>query len=301
MTSPGLVVVGAGAAGVSVATALRGLGHQGGIVLVGDEEENPYDRPPLSKKVLSGAWAESRTHFRDRDWYAAQGIELVQGAAATGLDRARRLITLGGDRVLGYEHLVVATGLRPRDLPLLAAGPTPHGLHGIRTLRDVQRLKHALDSTRRAVVVGAGFLGLELASVLCEAGMAVTVVDAGPVPLARGFGLEVSNLVRRLHEDRGVELLLGQEVAEFELTHHVSGPAVAAVVTSGGHRLETTCVIAAIGSVPNTEWLAGSGCGSGRGSTPTPTSTPRRPSMPSVTSPCGRVRATAGRPAASTV
>ncbi|OLT18655.1 hypothetical protein BJF78_00655 [Pseudonocardia sp. CNS-139] len=199
-----IVVVGASAAGLGVAEALRRDGHTGPVVLVGDEAHLPYDRPPLSKQVLKGEWAVERVRLRERDALDAAGVELVLGARAVGLDTGAARVALSDGSTVGYDGLVVATGVRPRPLP------APHAaaeVHTVRTLDDALALGAALRPARSVVVVGAGFLGVETAAVAREMGLSVHVVDVAAAPMAQ-LGPVVAARVARLHERHGVVLHL---------------------------------------------------------------------------------------------
>ncbi|MFE9452058.1 NAD(P)/FAD-dependent oxidoreductase [Streptomyces sp. NPDC006739] len=238
-----IVVVGASAAGLAAAETLRREGYDGTLTLVGDEPRPPYDRPPLSKQVLSAEWSPERVELRTPADLRALGLDLRLGVAATGLDTADRAVRLADGSRLPYDGLVLATGVRPRRLP-------GEGAHVLRTLDDALTLRDRLGPGRRLVVVGAGFLGAEAASVARGLGARVTLLEPAPVPLAHAVGEEVGRVLARLHLERGVDLRTGVAVSE---------------VTEGGVRLadgtevEADEVLVAIGSLPNTEWLADSG------------------------------------------
>ena len=244
-----IVVVGASAAGLGVAESLRRDGHDGPVVLVGEEAHLPYDRPPLSKQVLKGDWAVERVRLRDRAVLDAAGVELVLGARAVGLDTEACRVALSDGRTVAYDALVVATGVRPRPLP------APHDearVHTVRTRDDAVALAAALRSARSVVVVGAGFLGIEIAAVAREMGLQVHVVDVATAPMAQ-LGPIVAARVARLHTHRGVALYLGVGVCAVE--HTARGPRVH---LTDGSALDTDVVVVAVGSLPNTDWLTGS-------------------------------------------
>lgn len=245
-----VVVVGASAAGLAAVEALRREGYDGTLTLVGAEPHPPYDRPPLSKQLLAGAWEPDRLVLRTPAELSALGLDLRLGTAATGLDPAARVVALSdGDR-LPYDALVIATGVRPRRLP--GEGPQ----HVLRTLEDALALRERLRPGRHLAVVGAGFLGAEAAAVARGLGVEVTLLEPEPVPLARTVGAPVGAMLAALHREHGVTLRTGVAVR---------------AVCRGGVRLADGAFVAAdevltaIGSVPNTDWLAGSGLPVGDG------------------------------------
>jgi 3-phenylpropionate/trans-cinnamate dioxygenase ferredoxin reductase subunit len=227
---------------------------EGRITLIGDEAHLPYDRPPLSKQVLAGAWRPEQTALvpstgtiddLDLDWRL--------GVPASGLDlRAREVCLAGGERV-PYEGLVIATGASARRLP-----GTDHlrGVQTLRTLDDAIALRDALEGAGRVVVVGFGFIGAEVAATCRERGLDVSVVEALPVPLERGLGSELGQAVADLHRDHGVDVRLGVGVVGID------GDArdqVTRVRLTDGTDIETGTVVVGIGVAPNTSWLEGSG------------------------------------------
>ncbi|MEU6584997.1 FAD-dependent oxidoreductase [Nocardia sp. NPDC046763] len=253
-----LVVVGASAAGLSAAEALRREGFTGTLTLIGEETHAPYDRPPLSKQLLTGDRQPADIALRDDSAIEGLGLELRSGCRATGLDTDARTVTLAdGDRVR-YDGLIIATGLRPRRLPF---GHDLAGMHALRTLDDALALRAELAAGPRVVVLGAGFLGSEIAASARELGADVTLVDAEPAPLIRQFGAEVAGLVAASHRDHGVRMRMGRKVSDIE----GAVGRVTAVVLDDGTRLAADVVVVAIGSVPAVDWLAGSGVPVGDG------------------------------------
>jgi NADPH-dependent 2,4-dienoyl-CoA reductase/sulfur reductase-like enzyme len=251
------VVVGGGAAGVAAAETLRTEGFAGSLTLVCGELELPYDRPPLSKQVLTGAWDASRTRFREASHYVDKGIRIVHGRARS-LDLAGRAVRLDGGSELEYDGLIIATGVRPRTL---AAGHDLSGVHVLRCLADTAALRSALEHSSHVVIIGAGFLGMEVAAAARGLGMEVTVVDPLAQPMIRQVGPLVGAAVAELHRSAGVVVRTGIGVAEITGEDgHVTG-----VRLDDGSALQADCVLVAIGAVPETEWLDGSGLSLGDG------------------------------------
>lgn len=246
-----IVVVGASAAGLTTAEALRREGYAGRLTLVGEEPELPYDRPPLSKQVLAGTWDPARTRLRPDTAYRDQGIELRLGTRALGVDLSSRTLALAGGLRLGFDGLVITTGVTPRRLPF---GHGLAGVHVLRTVEDTLALRADLLRSSSVVVVGAGFLGSEAAASARQLGLDVTLVDPLPLPLVRQFGDLVGRLVADRHREHGVRLRTGVGVAALLGEDRVSG-----VALTDGTVLSTEVVLVAIGSAPATGWLAGSG------------------------------------------
>lgn len=247
-----MVVVGASLAGLRVAQGLRAKGFDGSLALVGDEKHLPYDRPPLSKEVLSGAFESAQTTLVSPEALAKLDLDLRLGVRATDVDLAARTVGLHGGERLGFDHLVVATGASARRLPDVA---DLDGMFTVRTLDDSLALKAALEAgSPSVVVVGAGFVGAEVAGAARAKGLRVTVLEALPVPLARGLGPVLGPAVARLQTSNGVDLRLGVAVADVEGKERVEG-----VVLSDGSRVAADVLVVGIGAVPNTGWLEGSG------------------------------------------
>ncbi|MFD8814958.1 NAD(P)/FAD-dependent oxidoreductase [Streptomyces sp. NPDC059627] len=242
-----IAVVGASAAGLTAARTLRSEGYDGPLTVIGDEDAMPYDRPPLSKQILSGAWEPSKTALP----CAVEDVEWMLGVRATGLDVEGRRLTLSTGDELAYDKLVIATGVRPRRL---AFGQELDGVHTLRTLPDALAFRADLASARSVVVVGAGFMGSEVAAVASGTGADVTVVDPLPAPMIRQFGPWLGGLVAQLHAGHGVRMRLGVGVTGLSGTSRVDG-----VELADGTVLPADVVLVAIGSVPNTDWLVGSG------------------------------------------
>lgn len=249
----GVVILGAGQAGLQLASSLRELGYRDPVRLIGDEPHAPYQRPPLSKAFLAGKAAEDMLFMQEPSYFAEHDIEFVAGDAAVAVHRVLKQVDLASGRFVPYDYLVFATGTRNRPLPC-AEGPMT-GVLSLRTLDDAQRLKDALTSTRQIVVIGAGFLGLEAATIAAAAGAAVRVIEAGPRPLVRVASVPVSDAVRGAHESAGVRFDLSSAVVAI----HGENGAASAVELQNGERIPADLVLIAIGVVPNDELAKAAG------------------------------------------
>jgi 3-phenylpropionate/trans-cinnamate dioxygenase ferredoxin reductase component len=247
-----VVVVGVSAAGLTAAETLRREGFAGRLTLVGEEDRLPYDRPPLSKQVLSGTWEPERTALRRESDLTALDADFRLGNKATGLALKTREIRLSDGSMLGYDGLVIATGVTPRRLPF---NPDLAGVHVLRTMNDALALRKDLLSEPTVVVIGAGFLGTEVAGVARELGLDVTLVDPLPAPMIRQFGPRIGGMVATLHADHGVVVRTGIGVTGLA----DAGGRVSGVELTDGTLLPADVVLIAIGSVPATGWLTGSG------------------------------------------
>ena len=245
------VVVGGGLAALRTCEALRREGYDGRLTLVGAEPHRPYARPPLSKEVLRGDAPAESTALRTPDEYAELDVELRLGVAATALDLTARRVTLAGGTTLPYDRLVIATGATPRRLP---GTEGLAGVHVLRTLDDAQALAAAFAGGPRVAVVGAGFIGGEVAASARALGLDVTLIEALPVPLARVLGAEMGAACGRLHQEHGVDLRLGVGVDAVEGDGRVER-----LLLSDGSTVDADVVVVGIGVVPETAWLAGSG------------------------------------------
>lgn len=248
MTTGRIAVVGASAAGLAAVETLRRSGWSGRLTLIGDEPHPPYDRPPLSKQLLSGDWQPDRLGLRTAEQLDALDLDLRLGTRATGLDAGTRTLTLDdGDR-LACDGIVVATGVRARTLPD-AGGPA--GVHTLRTLDDALGLQSWLaGAPRRLVVAGNGVLGAEAAAVARELGHEVTLVGRDPLPMARVVGRETGALLAAEHEQRGVRLVTGALAGVEAADGQVTG-----VRLADGATLAADTVLIAIGSEPAVDWL----------------------------------------------
>lgn len=259
-----VAVVGASLAGLRAAEALRSAGHRGRLQLVGDELHMPYDRPPLSKQVLAGKWPPERAMLADRGKLDELRIELVLGHKATSLDVGARRISLDDGSTIEADRVLVATGARPRRLP---GTDRQVGVIVLRTIDDAAALRQqvlAVGEGCRIVVVGAGFIGSEVASTCAELGCQVTVLEALPTPLAPVLGVLIGGACARLHSEHGVDLRTNTAV---RAVHPPGGeenggePSGAAgrVELSDGSSLPADVVVVGIGVIPNVDWLEESG------------------------------------------
>jgi NADPH-dependent 2,4-dienoyl-CoA reductase/sulfur reductase-like enzyme len=246
-----IVVVGASLGGLRACEALRAQGFDGQLTLVGDELHPPYDRPPLSKQVLQGLWAPEQTAFRKKEGYDALALDMRLGVRATSLDVAARRVGLDDGAILEYDRVIIATGARARMLPGARARD---GLHVLRTLSDAIALRDDLNRAQRVAIVGAGFIGLEVAASCRVRGLDVSLIEAFPLPLSPICGNTVGRLIADLHRDHGVDLRVGVTVSNIEGDSRVTG-----VLLSDGSRIAADVVVIGIGVIPNTGWLEGSG------------------------------------------
>jgi 3-phenylpropionate/trans-cinnamate dioxygenase ferredoxin reductase subunit len=247
-----ITIVGASLAGIRAAENLRRDGFDGVITLVGDEAWAPYDRPPLSKQVLAGSMEPERTQLLADDMLAGLELDLHLGRRATSLDVASRTITLDGTDVRPFDGLLIATGAAPRSIP---GTEGLAGVHTLRTLDDALALRKDFEaSPGRVVVVGAGFIGAEVAATARTRGLDVTMIEALPVPLGRVLGDEIGAVCGDVHRDHGVDLRLGVGVAGIDGRDRVEQ-----LRLSDGTVVDADVVVVGIGVTPNTGWLEGSG------------------------------------------
>lgn len=237
-----IVVVGAGAAGAAAVEALRREGYRGPLTLIGDEEPGPVDRPNLSKDYLAGTAPEEWIPLRSPDFYRELDVELVLGDPVESLDPKAHTATLKSGKRLGFGALLLATGARPRKLEL--PGAELAHVHVLRTLADSRAIITGLAEKKKAVVIGASFIGLEVAVSLRHRGLEVDVVAPDAVPLARILGDEVGRFIQKLHEQKGVRFHLGRKPASISPT---------SVRLDDGSELESSLVVAGVGVTPRTE------------------------------------------------
>ncbi|MEU5304306.1 NAD(P)/FAD-dependent oxidoreductase [Streptomyces noursei] len=252
-----IVIVGASAAGLTAAETLRRRGWDGTLTLIGEESRPPYDRPPLSKQILTGAWGPERATLRSQPDLARVRADLRLGQRAVALDVPGRRVSLEGGESIGFDALVIATGVAPRRLP----DGDLAGVHVLRTLDDAIGLRAALRAGPRVVVVGAGFLGTEVAAAARAMGLDVTVAEPEPVPVRRPFGNRIGALVAELHRDHGTRLRCGVPVRRLR----GAGGRVTGVELGDGTTLPADVVVMALGAAPATGWLEGSGLRLGDG------------------------------------
>ena len=252
MTKPTFVIVGASLAGAKAAEELRTCGFDGRIMLIGAEPERPYERPPLTKDYLRGESERDNAHVHPADFYPQQEIDLVAGVTVTAVDPGRSQVTLDDGRSLDYDRLLLATGAEPRRLQV--PGADLGGIYYMRTLADCDLLRERLAGGGHVVVVGAGWIGSEIAASARQRGCEVTVVDPLAVPNERIFGTEIGTFYRDVHLQHGVTMMLGDGVDSFE-----GAGAVERVRTARGREIECDFVVAGIGVIPRTGLAAGAG------------------------------------------
>ncbi len=240
-----VLIVGGGLAAQRAAETLRARDHRGPIRVVCGEPEPPYDRPPLSKDLTAAP-------FRPPDWYAEQEVELLLGRRAARLEPSVRRVLLEDGEALGYDELIVAAGARARRLPALAGRPN---VHVLRTLADTRALRSALAPGVRLAIVGAGFVGQEVAATARGLGAEVTLIEAAEVPLQHVLGARLGGWFADLHREEGVRVEVG--AALTAALPAVAGAPVRELELADGRRIDADVVLVAIGVVPETRWLAG--------------------------------------------
>jgi 3-phenylpropionate/trans-cinnamate dioxygenase ferredoxin reductase subunit len=247
---PTIAIVGASLAGSSAAATLREEGFDGRVLLIGAEPQLPYDRPPLSKNYLRGMTPFEKTLLRPADFYRERDLELRLGTTVVKVDPEKRTLALqDGDR-LDFDQLLIATGGRNRRFPI--PGLDLPGVFDLRTVADADRIRDAMARGGRAVVVGLGFIGAEVAAAMRQSGLEVVAVEPFKTPLYRALGEEIGRVVEGLHRDHGVEMILDDAVTAFEGTGKVER-----VVTRNGRRIECSLAVFGLGIEPVTELVAG--------------------------------------------
>jgi 3-phenylpropionate/trans-cinnamate dioxygenase ferredoxin reductase subunit len=252
ITKKTFVIVGASLAGAKAAETLRTEGFDGRLVLIGAEHERPYERPPLSKDYLRGEVGREKVYVHDEGFYAAHEIELRLGRTAVSLDTAIGQVALDDGKRLRYDRLLMATGAEPRRLSI--PGEALDGVLYLRSVEDSDALRERLDRGGSVVVVGAGWIGAEVAASARQRELDVTVIDPLTVPLERVLGAEVGSIYRDIHTDHGVKMLMGSGVAACE-----GSTAVERVRTSDGRMLDCDFVVVGVGVRPRTELAARAG------------------------------------------
>jgi 3-phenylpropionate/trans-cinnamate dioxygenase ferredoxin reductase component len=254
-----IVVVGAGQAAAQAVQSLRMGGYAGRITLVGDEPSLPYQRPPLSKAYMKGEFDEERLYFKPSAWYEDQKVEVLLGTHVPRIDRAKKQVQLGHGGHLDYDYLILATGSRPRPLPV--PGADLEGIHDLRTLTDVERIRPKMVAGRRMVIIGAGYIGLEAAAVARQMDLDVTVIEMAPRVLARVTSPVISEFYAGEHARQGVKILTGITLSHLEgADGHVT-----AAILGDGTRLPADMVLSGIGILPTEELAkeAGIACSNG--------------------------------------
>jgi NADPH-dependent 2,4-dienoyl-CoA reductase/sulfur reductase-like enzyme len=246
---PAYVIVGASLAGAKAAETLREEGFSGSVVLIGDEQQRPYERPPLSKGFLLGKDDKSSVYVHEEGWYAEHDIDLRLGVAARSVDRAARRVALADGSSVSYDKLLIATGASPRRIRV--PGADLEGVLYLRTVEDSAQLRTALQGGGRVVIAGSGWIGLETAAAARQYGCDVTVVEPEPGALYRSIGPELGEVFAGLHRSHGVVFRFGEGVSGLR----GSGGRVSGVATSSGADLPADVVIIGIGAVPNA-WIA---------------------------------------------
>jgi 3-phenylpropionate/trans-cinnamate dioxygenase ferredoxin reductase subunit len=248
-SSKTIVIVGASLAGVRAAESLRTEGFDGRVVLIGEEPDHPYQRPPLSKGYLSGQADLDDVYLHSSNWYDEQRVEVRTSTTVTAIDPGAHQVVLADGERVDYHQLLLTTGARPRqpDVP----GADLDGIHYLRTLADTERLKVAAANATSVVVVGAGWIGAEVTASLRQLGLPVTLLDVASVPLERVLGPEVGAVYHALHSDHGVTMRMGSGLASLHGAGHVQE-----VHTTDGRSIPADLVVVGVGATPRAE-LAG--------------------------------------------
>jgi 3-phenylpropionate/trans-cinnamate dioxygenase ferredoxin reductase component len=252
-TKPSFIIVGGGLTGAIAAQTLREEGFDGSITLLGQEPNAPYERPPLSKDYLQGKADRDSIFVHPERWYAEHMVDLSLGAAVTSLDPAARTVTTDAGGKLHYDKLLLATGSKPRRLEV--PGADLDGVYYLRNVEDSERIKIDFARAKRVVIIGAGWIGLETAAAARAAGLDVTLLVSGDMPLHRVLGLEVAPIFAELHRSHGVDLRYRTTAAE--LTGRLG--AATGVILSDGTKIDADMIIVGIGAVPRTELAAAAG------------------------------------------
>ncbi|MCU0730156.1 MAG: FAD-dependent oxidoreductase [Hyphomonas sp.] len=254
-----IVIVGAGQAAAQAVQSLRQGGYAGRLTLVGDEPSLPYQRPPLSKAYMKGEFEEERLYFKPGAWYEDQKVDVLLGTQVPRIDRAAKQVELAHGGHLNYDYLILATGSRPRALPV--TGADLDGVHDLRTLTDVERIRPKMVAGRRIVIIGAGYIGLEAAAVARQMGLDVTVIEMAPRVLARVTSPVISEFYAGEHARQGVKIFTDVTLSRLE----GEGGNVTAAILGDGTRLPADMVLSGIGILPNEELAksAGIACSNG--------------------------------------
>jgi 3-phenylpropionate/trans-cinnamate dioxygenase ferredoxin reductase component len=252
-SKPSFVIVGGGMAGAIAAQTLREEGFDGKLTLLGQESNAPYERPPLSKDYLQGKAGRASIFVHPEPWYAEHAVELSLGSPVTSLDPASRTVTTAAGAQLDYDKLLLATGSKPRRLEV--PGADLNGMHYLRNVEDSERLKIKFAEANRVVIIGAGWIGLETAAAARAAGLDVTLLVSGDLPLQHVLGTEAAPIFAELHRSHGVDLRHRTTAVELTGTHGL----VTGVMLSDGTRIDADMIIVGVGVAPHTELAADAG------------------------------------------
>jgi 3-phenylpropionate/trans-cinnamate dioxygenase ferredoxin reductase subunit len=256
--APAFVIIGASLAGGVAAATLRQDGFDGDVILIGAEPQPPYERPPLSKQYLRGEAPFEKALVRPAGFYHQNRIEARFSTRATRVDPVQRTVSLESGAAVRYDKLLIATGVRNRRPPI--PGLDLPGVFDLRTLSDADALRSQIAAGRRAVVVGMGFIGCEVAASLRRKGVEVVSVDPSPTPLFRILGAEVGRVIAAVHQDHGVQSIVEDVVTRFEGRERVER-----VITRSGKRLDCDFAVLGVGVEPVTDFVAGSGIDTANG------------------------------------
>lgn len=256
--SPNVVIIGAGQAAAQACQSLRAFGYAGSITVIGDEDDLPYQRPPLSKAYMKGELEKERLYFKPASWFLAQKIDLILSEKVTAIDLQDKKVRVGKSGYVSFDKLIIATGARPRRLAV--PGGDLSGVFDLRSLSDVDRIQPQMIANKRLVIIGAGYIGLEAAAVAQTLGLRVTVLEMAERVLARVAGPIVSDFYTAIHRDRGVDIRTSAEVTSLGGTQSVEY-----VALSDGTRIPADLVLVGIGVLPNIELArdAGLSCENG--------------------------------------
>ena len=252
MTASKIVIVGAGQAASQAAISLRAGGYSGAITMIGEEDALPYQRPPLSKAYLSGTMSLERVTLKPREAWVEDNVEVITSTVVTAIDRAGKSVATQDGRVFAYDKLILSTGSRVRKIA--CPGAQLSGVHYLRTIADVDGLRGAMVAVNRLVVIGGGYIGLEVAAVARKAGLNVTILEAADRVLARVAPPAISAFFEGLHRDAGVTIVTGAQVTQIVGDTHVTG-----VSCADGTVIGADVVLVGIGIIPNAELARAAG------------------------------------------
>ena len=244
-----VAIVGGGLGALRTAESLVAAGYSGEVTVISDENHFPYNRPPLSKEALKEGISAEKLEFRRRS--STDGVAWILGDEVRRANFAHRVLTLASGREFVFEGLAIATGIRPRRLNV--PGPIS-GRHTLRTIDDAKKLREAMTKSRSVLIIGAGFIGCEVAATAHQLGLSVKVVAIDPAPMIRPLGIELANELRRRHEAKGVEFHLGVGINAF-----IGEKSAKGIQLSDGTEHYADVIVEAIGSIPNVDWLEGNG------------------------------------------